>query len=112
MTDGERRRHRGLLDPELAASTHCDLELDLPPFLALSEELIGAKLLERNDLELRRVLADTRDLERMQDRNTPAALLRIEERVRNGNRHFMPKLGRANRVAVDQDVGHGAILST
>ena len=111
MTDGERRRHGSLVDPELATSAHRDLELDLPSLLALREELVGSELLERHDLELRGLLAYPRDLERVQDGGAPVALLGVEERVRNRDRHLVPKLGRADRVAVDQDVGHGAILS-
>src|SRR5919201_2741383 len=46
----------------------------------------------------------------MEDDGAPIALLRVEERVRNRNRHFVPKLGRPEGVAVDENVGHGGIL--
>ena len=40
--------------------------------------------------------------------DVPAAvLLRVEERVAERERHLVPELGMANRVAVDEDVGHG-----
>src|SRR5919197_1711619 len=46
----------------------------------------------------------------MEDDGAPIALLHVEERVRNRNRHFVPKLGRPEGVAVDENVGHGGIL--
>ena len=47
------------------------------------------------------------DLERA-DVDVPfAAALGIEKRVGNGERNLVTKLRRANRVAVDEDVGHG-----
>src|SRR5439155_17806376 len=98
-------------ETELAASAQRDLELDLPPLLPLREQLVRAELLERNDLELRRVLAHTRDLERVQDHDAPVALLRVQKRIGNCDGHLVPQRGRADGVAVDQNLGHGTILT-
>ena len=96
------------LDPEVAASSDCELERDLPAPEALREELVGTELLEGDDLQFGRVLSNSRDLERVEDHDPPVALLCIEEGIRDRYRHFVAQLRCANRIAVDQHVGHGA----
>src|SRR5437667_203401 len=83
-----------------------ELEHDLPALQALREELVGAELLERQDLQIRCVLANARDLERVKDHDSPLVLLRVEEGIRDRHRHLVAKLWRAHCVAVDQHVGH------
>jgi hypothetical protein len=50
---------------------------------------------------------EARDLHRADRDVLHAALLGIEERVGNPDRHLVAQLGRAERVGVDQDVWHG-----
>src|SRR6185437_9331509 len=71
-TQRKRRRHARVLDAQLTASAHSDLELHLPALLALCEQLVEPELLERQDRQLRRLLADTRDLERVEDDDAAA----------------------------------------
>src|SRR5206468_9191440 len=99
MTDGEGRRHGHLLDPQLATGSQRDLELDLPTLLALRKELVRAEALQRDDLELGRVLAHARDLERMEDHRPATVFLRVEELVRDRDRNLVAELGRADGVA-------------
>ena len=108
MSERERRRNRGPLDPELAAGAYNQLELDLPALLAGGVELVGTELLDRDDLEPRSRLAHARNLERVDDHGTPSALLRVQEGIRDHDGHLMAELGRANRVTANQKVGHGA----
>jgi hypothetical protein len=106
--DRERRRHRRHGDPELAAGTQRELELDLPALLPSGVELVGAELLDRDDLELGSGLAHAGNLERMDDHRPPSVLLGVQEGVRDHHRHLMAKFRRTNRVAANQNVGHGA----
>src|SRR2546422_5844621 len=91
-----------------ASGPQGELQLDLPALLALRVKLVQAELLERDDLEVRRLLAHARDLQRVEDHRTAAALLCVEEPVRDRNRNLVAELGRPERVAVDQNVGHEA----
>ena len=102
---------RRALDPELTAGSDGELEHDLPPLQSLCEELVRAEVLERDDLQIRCVLPHPRDLEGMEDRDPAVALLGIEEGIRNRHRDLVTQFGRAHRVAVDQHVGHGRILT-
>ena len=99
------------LDPELTARSNGELEHHLPTLQATSEELVRTELLERHDLQRRRVLADTRNLQGVEDRDAAVALLRVEEGIRNRHRYLVAQLRGADRVAVDQDVGHDRILT-
>ena len=107
MADREGLRDRRLHDAHFAAGTDGELEHNLPASQALRVQLVGAELLERDDLQLGRVRADARNLQRVQNHDPAIALLRVEKGVRDRHRHFVPELGRTNGVAVDQDVGHG-----
>ena len=93
MRDRKAGRHRRPLQAQLAAGAQSDLELVLPVRVALREQLVDPELLERDDLELRRVLAHARDLEGVQDRHPAIPLFRVEEGVRDRDRHLVPKLG-------------------
>src|SRR5207302_8127107 len=64
------------------------------------------EILVREHLDARQ-LAGARHLERADRDDAPSVRLGIEERVGNRDRHFVPELRRADRVAEDQDVGHG-----
>ena len=100
-----------VLDSELTAGSDGELEHDLPALQALREELVRTEVLERDDLQVRRVLPNARDLEGVEDRDPAIALLGVQEGIRDRHRDLVAQLGRANRVAVDQDVGHGRILT-
>ena len=100
-----------MLDAQFAAAPRGDLELDLPPLESLGEQLVAPELLQRHDLQAGRVLAHARNLERVEDDDAAPVLLGVQERVRDQHRHLVAQLWRAHRVAVDQDVGHAAILT-
>ena len=69
-------------------------------------DLVDAELLGRPHLEARAERLDAHRLHRA-DHDDPAAVqLRIEERVRDPERHLVAELGRPHRVADDEDV-HG-----
>ena len=68
-------------------------------------------MLGRDDLQLGCVLTNAGDLQRVQDDDPAIALLRVEERVRDRDVHLVSQLRRTDRVAVDQDVRHGRILT-
>ena len=107
----KRRRHRGTPDPELLHRAQGELQREGRPLHPLREELVLAELLERDDLEPGDIRADAWDLERVERHRAPSVALEVEERVRDDDRHLVPKLRRANGVSVDEDVGHGAILT-
>src|SRR5262249_32610885 len=107
----ERRRHRGALDAELRACTASDLELDLGPPLPGRVQLVLAELGGREDLELGRVLANAWNFKSVDRNRSAPVLLEVEERVADRNRNLVPKLGRPNRVAADENVGHVTILT-
>jgi hypothetical protein len=105
VLDGERRRNGRALDPDLAAGAQRELERDLPLRLARGDQLVLAELRVREDVELC-VLPHAWDLERVNRDRTPPVALEVEEWIRNRERHLVPQLRRADRVAVDQDVLH------
>jgi len=73
------------------------------------DQLVAPDLLGRVRVDALE-LARPRDLERG-DIDVPFAVaLDIEERIGNGQRHLVPKLGRAHGVSEDEDVGHAVIL--
>ena len=111
MCDGEARRHRRPFEPELATGAQREVELRLPCGQAAGDQLVDPQLLERDDLELRRVLSHARDLARMENHDAAPVCLGVEERVRDRDRDLVPKLRGADRVAVHQQVGHAAILT-
>jgi hypothetical protein len=47
----------------------------------------------------------------MQHGDPASAGLDVEEGIRDRDRYLVPKLRHADRVAVDEDVGHGRILT-
>ena len=100
----EGRRHRGLLDPIPPRGAQHHLELDLVAREALRVELVEPELLQRHDLQVGRHLGDPVELEGARDHVPLPVALRVEERVRDCDRHLVPHLGRAQRIGVDQDV--------
>src|SRR3954447_19611971 len=84
-----------------------DLELDLVAPEALLVELVEAELLRRQQIELRSDGLDPVELERAHDDVLLAVPLRVEECIRNRDRHLVPHLRRAKRIRIDEDVGHG-----
>ena len=103
----ERRRHDGALDPEAPRRAQDHLELDLLAREALRVELVDPELLVGQSVQPRRDLRQAVELERAQDDALLAALLRVEKRVRDRERHLVAHLGRADRVGIDENVCHG-----
>ena len=72
----------------------------------LRDQRLVIELLERVLLELAAELLDPTDLERADDDVPPPPDLGVEERIADRDRHLVAQLGRAHRVADDQDVAH------
>ena len=72
----------------------------------LEYELVDPEVLERNGDDPVQSF-DPGDLERAHEDVAGAVLLRVDERVRNGHGNLVAELRGANRVAVDEQVGHG-----
>ncbi len=102
----EGRRHDGALHAEPASRG----EPDLPPELRLGEaardQLVVPELLERVHLEIGSEVVDPSLLHRADRHEALAADLRVEQRIGDRDRHLVPQLGAAHRVADDQGVGH------
>src|SRR5947207_1701486 len=101
---GERRGHRSAFEPEPPRGAQDHLELDLVAAQSLRVELVEPELLQRQHLEVRRDLVDPPQLERARDDAALAVALRVEERIRDGDRHLVPHLWRAEGVCVDEDL--------
>ena len=108
----------GDLERELARSHRCgdagsparpedQLGRQLVPGQPLLDQLVEPELLERNGFEAVE-LAQAGNLERADVGRARPVSLHVHERVGNGEGHLVPKLGRADRVAEDDDVGHGS----
>ena len=101
----ERRRDDGVRDPQLLHGPQQDLLADLPEREPRPDEVIEPELLRRVQL-VQAERGQPGDLHRA-DLDVPGAvLLDVQERVRNPDRHLVPHLRRAERVGVDQHVGH------
>ena len=97
-------------DPELAHGAEVQLAIDLLVGQPLGDELVAAELLAEQALELRRLLGDAVDLEHVGEDRPAAIDLEVEERVADPERDLVAQLGRAQRVAADEDRGHQASL--
>ena len=103
-------RHEGVGDPELAHGADVQLAVDRFVGQPLGDQLVAAELLAEQTLELRRLPGDAVDLEHVgEDRPAPIDL-EVQERVADPERHLVAHLGRAQRVAADEDRGHQASL--
>src|SRR5207245_211643 len=111
VPDRKGLRDGRVLDAELTAGPDGELEHDLPALQALREELVGTEVLERDDLQFRGVLSNARNLEGVEDRDSPVTLLRVEEGIPDRQGDLVAQLGRTDGVAIDQHVGHGRILT-
>ena len=101
---------RAVGDPELAHGADVQLAVDRSVGQPLGDQLVAAELLAEQTLELRRLLGDAVDLEHVgEDRPAPIDL-EVQERVADPERHLVAHLGRAQRVAADEDRGHQASL--
>ena len=79
---------------------------------AALDELVRADILEREHLQVGAEVAHATRLERADHDGAPPADLGVEERVGDRQRHLVPELRRAHRVADDQHVrSSGAILA-
>ena len=103
-------RHHGRGDPQLARGAEVELAVDLLVRQALGDELVATELLAEQALELGRLLGDAVDLEHVGEDRPAAVGLEVEERVADPERDLVAQLGRAQRVAADEDRGHQASL--
>ena len=108
----KRRRHRRALDPELPHGAQRELERDGRPCIPWAKSSswpsCSSEMISRpgTSARTRGISSAWRERHR-----PPSVALEVEERIRDDNRHLMPELRRTNGVAVDEDVGHGAILA-
>ena len=86
----EARRHDRIGDAELLAGARVDLEHRLVGVHAVGEELVEPEPLVRQSLDPGP--ADPLRLEGRDDGDAAAVQLRVQERIRYGNRYFMPHL--------------------
>ena len=98
-----RRAHAHALD-----RAREELELDLVAREALGDELPAAELLAEDPLDVGSGGRQAVGLQHVGEHDPAAVVLGVEERVSDGDRQLVAQLGRAQRVAVDQDVGHAA----
>ena len=108
VTEWERGRGRRPLEPEPAAGVEPQLALEVVRVEAALDELVRAGILEGEHLQVGAEVAHATCLERADHDGAPPADLRVQERVGDRQRHLVPKLRRAHRVADDQHVGHRA----
>ena len=104
--DGKARRDDRGLDADRAAGAFGHVEVELVARHALVEQLLPAQLVPRQHVHADP--AHARHLERVDGDDPPAVPLRVEKRVGDGHGHLVPQLRRAQRVSVDEDVGHEA----
>ena len=107
---GEREvgRHHGRGDPELAHGADVELAVDRPGRQALRDEVVATELLAEQALEVGGLLGDAVDLEHVGQHRAAAVGLEVEELVADPERDLVAQLGRAQRVAADEDRGHQA----
>ena len=103
----ERLRDDGLRDAERRDRAQRDLVPDLGIGLTLGDQVVEPVLLARVQLE-QSERREARDLHRADRDVLDPVLLDVEERVRDAERHLVPKLGRTKGVSVHEDVWHGA----
>ena len=108
---GEREavRHDGSVNRQRRARAREDLAPNLVDGEPQADQLVVAELLERVGLDPAES-RDPLDLERRCDDVPHAADLDEEEHVGYAERHLVTKLRRPERVADDEEGGHGAIL--
>ncbi len=90
-----------------AAGAKHQLGRQLVPAQPLLHELVEPQLLERHRLDAVDV-AQPRHLERAHVHRARPVPLDVHERVRDCDGHLVAQLGRADRVAEDDYVGHGS----
>src|SRR5205085_171592 len=84
------------------------LQRPLPVVHSRIEQLVEPELEQRDQLRLHAGLLNPRPLE-VGDRDVAASIvLGVEEWIAERERHLVAKLRMANRVAVDEDIRHGA----
>ena len=103
----ERLRHDGARHAERLHRSNGNLLPNLAERAAGRDQLVGAELLERMELEGadRR---EPRDLHRTDCNVAHPSDLGVQEGVRHAERDLVPKLRRAKRIGVNEDVGHGS----
>ena len=94
------------VSPAWASGTGRPLVAHLEPAETLRVQLVDPDLLERMHDDVARDAADPGHLHRADVDVPDAVALQVDEGIGNPERHLVPKLGRAKRVADDQDVGH------
>jgi carboxypeptidase Taq len=108
VTDPEREvpRDRRGVDPEAACDSDRELRGGRVDVDAATPNLVGAELLGRAHLEPGTEPLHPGRLHRADRDDAPAVELRVDEGVRNAERHLVAKLGDPHSVADDQKV-HG-----
>jgi hypothetical protein len=104
----ERVRDRRVRDADLLHAAKRQFERDLPVLEAGVEQFVQPEPERRDQLGVDACLLEPRPFEVGDDDVLPPVDLRVQERVAERERHLVPELRMANRVAVDQDVGHAA----
>jgi len=94
------------LEAEPAAGANLDLEFGFVTIQASGDELVPAELLERVHGQPGVDVADASGLHRGDDDMAVTIELGEEKRVGDDEGNLVPHLGRAQGVAVDQDIGH------
>src|SRR5262249_49038875 len=102
----ERVRNDRVRDADALDASERQFERDLPVAETRIEQRVEAEPERRGQHGVDAGLLEARPLEVRDDDVAAAVELRVEERVAEGERHLVAKLGMANRVAVDQDVCH------
>ena len=103
----ERVRHDRLRHAELLRRPQHGLQQRALAVEPLVEELVEAELLGRVRLEPAAQVLEPRHLEAADDRVAVAVPLDVQNRIGDGDGHLVPRLGGTDRVAEDEDVGHG-----
>ena len=107
MTHRERCRDDGLAQAERAGDADRLDRRHLVEVDAVADEVVERERLDRDDLDPGVDRGDPVAFDAPDDGDPTAAELGVTERVADADRHRMPELRRAQRVAHDQDVGHG-----
>ena len=106
----KRVRHDRLGEPDVLDTAHRELEVDLPVLLPGVEQLVEAEAERRDQLGVDTCFLQARPFEIRDDDVAASVLLHVEERIAERQRHLVAQLGMADRVAVDEHVGHEQTL--
>ena len=104
--DREAGRHERRAHAHALHRAREELELDLVAGQALRDQLAAAELLAQDALDVGRGRREAVGLQDVRQHDPAAVVLGVEERVADGDRELVAQLGRAQRVADDEDVGH------